>query len=512
MEFGDLKISIHKLSLKITKIQILPVESPIFKGIFAALFPSSIVQNYEVSDEYPPSKISIQKLSIGLRIRSFVGRHDEWDSCNMLKRIAILTNQLFNTIFQLPIISIKLSGVTVEVEKAYIAPCPSEAEFCTTGRGGSFPSAVPLPSNDRVGPGIPRFDQDYILEFLKEDEIRDANGVTFWIERWIQHAVKEMEKVGAKNAANIKSDDERLNARIQTILRVILHSISIELTSASIVISGPGSDVVRNVRKEHDTRNTNILLAKLPKQRRALTIIAADTVTISVSPDRQCNLILCVVGAHIKVGNPLQSSTSKSEITYTWHTLVHPFDVALALEGLLSLLTWAVNYDHYWATRTLALDISMSEISISLSPEYMQTLMLHLDDYTDAMSSYNEYYCWLSRNHQSHILYGLDEDERKKYCHNYARIKGSKMHEDSSSDRNTETIPRLTASQMKELESEMTRYEILSLRCLAMRNGKTCIFHIYLFSNVYLKVPHILSHRNNKDGVYQRKVKSLNIF
>ena len=492
MEFGDLKISIHELSLKITQIQILPVESPIFKGIFAALFPSSMVQSYEVSDDYPPSKIVIQELIFGLRIRSFVGRHDEWDTCSILKRISILTNQLFNTIFQLPIVSIKISGVTVEVEKAYIAPCQSEAEFCTTGcPGGLFPSAIPSPSADRVGPGIPTFDQDYILEFLKEDEIRDANGVTFWIERWIQHAVKDMEKVGTNNAANVKSDDERLNARIQTILRAILHSISVELTSASIVISGAGSDFVRNVRKEHDTRDTNILLAKLPKQRRAMSIIGADTVTISVSPDRQSNLILCLVGAHIKVGNPLQFPASKSEITYAWHTIVHPFDVAIALEGLLPLLTWAVNYDHYWTTRTLALDISMSEIAISLSPEHIQTLMLHLDDYTDTMSSYNEYYSWLSQNHQRQILFGLDEDDRNKYCQNYARIKGSKMHEDSSSDRNAETMPRLTASQMKELESEMTRYEILSLRCLAMRNGETYTLHTCI--HVFLKITHVFS-------------------
>jgi hypothetical protein len=152
MEFVDVKISLYKFSFNLTKIEILPVESPIFRGLFASLFPSAIVQRYVSSDEYPTSKILIKELKVQIRMQNIV--------C--------------------PIICVELRGVTMEVEKAYLAPRPPP-EFVADAQD-SLPSAIP-PSDD-IGPEIPIFDDRIVLDFLRGDELRDADTVTFWMERW----------------------------------------------------------------------------------------------------------------------------------------------------------------------------------------------------------------------------------------------------------------------------------------------------------------------------------------
>jgi hypothetical protein len=172
MEFVDVKISLYKLSLKFTKIQILPVDSPVFQGLFAALFPSAIVRRYDASDEYPRSKISIEKLNVQIRMR-LTGSHGGHTG-------ASTTLYLWIKQCMRPIISVELSGVTLEVEKAYLAP-HSPPEFVADAQD-SLPSAI-SPSFD-VGPEIPVFDDRYYMDFLSSDELRDADKVTFWIERW----------------------------------------------------------------------------------------------------------------------------------------------------------------------------------------------------------------------------------------------------------------------------------------------------------------------------------------
>ena len=297
----------------------------------------------------------------------------------------------------------------------------------------------------------------------------------------VQHAVKDLEKFEAKNdSPRERTYDEKMNARIQSAARGILHSISIVLKDASLIISGAGSQIVKDIRKQHGPRETNLLLAKLPKQRRALTVIGANGIAISFSPDVHFNLLLCFVGIHIKVGNPLRNTlreTNKKEacsrrITYAWHTIVHPYDLVLELKGISSLLAWAVNYDHEWTSRTLALDCTASEIVISLSPEHIQTLLLHLDDYTDAMSSYNEWYTWLNKKQQLKLeLNEPSESEKRLYCNKYARMKGTVM------DGERGNGECLTELQLKEMESRMTRHEILSLRCIAMKNGEQTLLY-----------------------------------
>lgn len=68
-------------------------------------------------------------------------------------------------------------------------------------------------------------------------------------------------------------------------------------------------------------------------------------------------------------------------------------------------------------------------------------------------------------SHHQQTLLGLAEHDRLDYCRNYAMMKGAQFDSDSR------TGQRLTVWQMKELERRMTRYELISLRCIAMERG-----------------------------------------
>ena len=67
------------------------------------------------------------------------------------------------------------------------------------------------------------------------------------------------------------------------------------------------------------------------------------------------------------------------------------------------------------------------------------------------------------------------------YCKSYARIRGAALHEDSF-DSKVEDEKPLTASQMKELESRMTRHEIIAMRCAAMKNGTKVVILLMTFT------------------------------
>lgn len=177
MNFGDFKISIVSVRLTFIDVTILPVESPIFKGLFAALFPSSMVQKYKESDEFPASKITIEKVRVALRTRSMIGSCDSTDSSS--NKAIHWVRQLWGVMIQRPIIWVQLIGVTLEVEKAYIAP-PPPPELHSASQD-HLPAAFPA---DVTNNDIPVFDQDYFLQFLREDEILDADDVTFKMERW----------------------------------------------------------------------------------------------------------------------------------------------------------------------------------------------------------------------------------------------------------------------------------------------------------------------------------------
>jgi hypothetical protein len=128
---------------------------------------------------------------------------------------------------------------------------------------------------------------------------------------------------------------------------------------------------------------------------------------------------------------------------------------------LIDILIWALNYDHHFDAKSIDLLITVSELAMSLSPNHLHTLLLHLDDFIDANSPFNEWYMYLHRNHLK-TLGGLSDEEKLAYCDSYPSTKTKKA-------KGTGDKKLLTATQIKDLEKKMTRHEIMSLRCFAMR-------------------------------------------
>jgi len=329
MEFENVKISILKQSMSFSKIIILPLESPLILPIFGALFPSAVVKRFETSDDHPESTISIEKFGVKLRIGSLTGRIHRSESST--KSVASKLKNLIRSYIPRPVIVVKMSNVILTVEKAYIAPDPP-LEFHATER---LPSAIP-PSHEHHH-NLPTFDQEAVLDFLRNDEINDAEAVTFWIERWIGHVVSKMKMselgTGGKYACakDNPTDDEKANSFIQYIVQVFLHSISFHLQNASLVLTGADSDFVKATREKYSSREANFVLAKLPRSKRALSIVGADAIEIAFSSDADCNLFLCCAGVQIKVGSPFPNRSDQSIMS--WHSIAHPFEVVAELKG-----------------------------------------------------------------------------------------------------------------------------------------------------------------------------------
>ena len=320
MEFGAIHFSILGQSFGFSNLVILPLETPVLSGIFGAIFPSAVVKQLEKSDDYPPSKIVIKNFRIKLRIGALTGKFTNDTKKSMAQKF---TNFIGRFIPR-PMIVIKLSDVVLTVEKSYLAP-DAPPEY-TDGR---IPFAIPPP--EERDPRLPTFDQDPMLEYFRNDEINAANGMTYWIERWINHAV-------AKLKNNDKpTDDEKTNSTMRSIFRVVLHSIAIHLHNASLVISGADTDLVKLTRENHSPTEANLILAKLPKAKRSVSVIGAQTLEIAFSSDDECNLFLCCAGVHIKVGSPYK--TKGGEMVMTWGVIAHPFDVIAELRGEI-IVTW----------------------------------------------------------------------------------------------------------------------------------------------------------------------------
>lgn len=274
-----------------------------------------------------------------------------------------------------------------------------------------------------------------------------------------------------ETSAEPQTHDEKINAWIRRVGAAVLHRISFELQRVSIVISGAGSERVREARKRCSPGEANLVLASLPRWQRALTVVAADAVSLSFGPDERCDAIFIFKGLHLKVGNPMhadrlmEGQRSSADVPYAWHTLAHPFDLALVVKGVIPFLVWSLNYDHRWQTRSLGASLATPEVAVNLSPDHLHTVLLHLDDYTDAASSYNEWFVWLKNVHGR--LKETSSQEKSTYRNNYERIKGGKSEEASKPT----SEEQLTLAQMKDMEKRMTSFEIMSLRCFAMRTA-----------------------------------------
>jgi len=534
MEYGDIKISPSRLKLTIKDMELLPSRCSFLQSLILSILPSANVHKVDNCIDYPESKITVQKLTIKIRVGSLAGPSHDGDPCTNTsshphERIFGAVDgslhshdtdeetklkwglRMMYHLIPRPIVVVKLSDVSIEIEKVYLAPEPP-SQFCTTSQINNLqlPAALPL---SQTGENLPTFDQDYFLNIIKSDEVVEAEKVTLFVERWIDHAVAKMKKKGdashgfvkklsfnkgskrtqlnssttsedleedptaaGEGSAEQQTYDEKVNTWIHWATEKILHLISFELQHVSVIISGAGSEIVKKARKPHTPRESNLILAQLPKRRRALTVIGADAISLSFSPDAQCNALCCFVGLHVKVGDPIVTDEADLEVDvpYAWHMVAHPFHLVAEVKGILPFIIWAVNYDHHWTSRALGLNLSSTEIAVSLSADHLHTVLLHLDDYTDPMSTYNEWIVWLKETHCRKNL-DISEHEKAAYLNNYARIKGvNAARKKGASAKGVEDLDnekQLSMSQMKDMERRMTRYEIMSLRCFAMKKS-----------------------------------------
>ena len=276
-------------------------------------------------------------------------------------------------------------------------------------------------------------------------------------------------KEETSSAKEPKSYDEKMNACIHWVAEKVLHAISFEFEQAAIVISGAGSQLVKETRNTTSSpSDANLAFARLSRRERSLTVIGADMISIEFSPDKQCNALFCFVGLHTRVGNPIlmgdhdQDGNDAADVQYVWQTIAHPFHLVAEIKGILPFVIWAVNYDYYWPSKALGLTLTSSDIAVSLLPDPLHTVLLHLDDYTDPMSSHNEWVEWLKNIHIQKHHRELSEQETLAYRSNYELLKG----EGSAQGK----VDQLTVSQMKDMELRMTRFEIMDLRCHDMKH------------------------------------------
>ena len=211
-------------------------------------------------------------------------------------------------------------------------------------------------------------------------EIYDAENVTFFIERWIDHV--KAKYTADESKTQKPTHDEKINSFISSISLILLQSFTLQVFNAAIIISGAGSEYVKETRKKYGPRHSNYEFAILPQNKRSLTIGNAEMLSLHFSPDLDCIGVLCLVGTTLKVGHPTSEhnngdisesvvselEATKSVAKYDWHTVVHPFDIVTEVNGIIPIVIWAINYDHYWDTRLIDVTLSSSEMAVSLSP------------------------------------------------------------------------------------------------------------------------------------------------
>jgi len=452
VEFGDIATSILTLSIIVHRIELSPLDTPFLHVIFIALFPSANARSEKESLDYPRSKIKIERLKVRLTIKS----RDESYQMSWAKRA-------FYLIFPRPMFVVKMKGVVIEVEKAYIAPAPP-ADF--SAMTNQLPHAISMQAH----PELLKFDQRYHLDQLGNAEILQADYITFCLERWIQYAVAKMRNNSPDSHANPTTSDDRLNSWISTLARIILQSISFYIDSASVIISGAGSDIVKETRQRFPPDEADLHLAQLQRGQRALTMIGTSMIKISFSSDTNCNLLICFGGLQVKVGNPRVQRRRRSSISnkypsscsnrWEWSTIVKPFDCVAEVKGVIPFVMYSIDYDHFWEERVLGLNLTVSsEISLTMSPIDLHTLFLHLDDYTDTNSTFNQWFEWMKRCHQQTLK--SSSTEKWTYCRNYERKNVGKI----------EHFHQVVSqAQMRQIEQKMQCSEIMTLRCIAMKD------------------------------------------
>lgn len=405
VKFGNIEVTPYNLTIKLENVEVFPLKCSFLRGTFVAIFPSANVSIQQLSDDFPESKITIDKMTTTLRIGTAVGLHlndtvSDVENVKENKRSVHWLLRILYYLFPRPVIDVVMDDVILHVEKAYIAPDPPTELY----RDGVRLNSIFLPSSvvsfEQRSPDIPTFDQEYWMDFLRNDEVNDADNWTFCIERWIKHVVTKMRVRAYDNNMHSsdpravpkkeRTDDENTNVLLTSILEAAFHSLSIRLNNASVVVCGAGSGTVKSTREKYDSREANLELAKLPRIKRSLTSVGAEVITISFTADTRCNLLFYFVGLSCKVGNPRPMKRKSglfpsgveedAGIKYDWRTIAYPFQAVLEVVGVIPFMIWALNYDHHWRTRTIGLNITTSQLNVALEPNDLHTVFLHFED------------------------------------------------------------------------------------------------------------------------------------
>ena len=434
--------------------------------------------------------------------------------------------------FPAPHIRVRIKGVDVQVDKAYLAPDPPEGFIPTHRhqRSISFfgedalnpvfeednvatddeilPSAI-IPKNaakssDVATKHLPVFaDQDALLQSFAGQGRSEADSIIFHMERWVEHTSK---KYGAKYANKRKKEsskedgiaiskqqsearegvgktggtsgrrgsdfegkdeklgvegrhDDIMNFLLKSILRRVLSSVEVDCADISLVIAGADAPTVRNARKANavEPYRANLALSCLGWHQRAVTVVSIGTVFVSFQgPD--CTLKVGIGGISMQVGMPTKKrsvsdgGTSPSSSPglrgasnianardadgvkagerrnrrRAWYTIISPDNgTDVDVTGVLPILVWALNYDHFWQKRKLGINVRMSNISLRLEFIPLCTALIHLDDFVDPDSSHGEWAAWLRRKYQIGIS-PLSDIERQTYRDCYKKTKGVK--------------------------------------------------------------------------------------
>ena len=214
-----------------------------------------------------------------------------------------------------PHVRVRVNGVHVEVDKAYLAPEPPEGYlpghqhmrsasllgedtlnevFSDESDTGHDNIAVPVPAaiipkrtstvasaNGEAMKALPRFgDQEFLLRSFATGPASEANSIIFHMERWVEHTKKkgrqkdktsrslkgggqvEIEASGdtkgigdkvkpAENEEASEGRDDIMNLLLQWVLRLVLSSVEVDCTDMSLTISGADASTVQSVREEN---------------------------------------------------------------------------------------------------------------------------------------------------------------------------------------------------------------------------------------------------------------------
>ena len=134
----------------------------------------------------------------------------------------------------------------------------------------------------------------------------------------------------------------------------------------------------------------------------------------------------------------------------------------MTLKGLIDILIWALNYDHHFDVKSIDLLITASDVALSLSPNHLHTLLIHLEDWLDGNSPFCQWYMFLYNSHYKTIGGRLSDEEKLAYLDSYFSVNAKKT-------KRSAVKQLLSAEQIKDLERKMTTHEIMSLRCFAMK-------------------------------------------